>query len=465
MHCSYTHVHLIGIGGIHVSAIAKLLHTLGVSFSGSDLKENEEFAYFNANGFSVSLGCAAGNVPPQTDAVVFSSAVSEANPERQEATRRGLPQWNSHQFLGMLGEEMRQIIIAGTHGKSTTTAMMAVMAKEAGLHATTVVGTRVPQFQEGNIEIGTSDWLIAEGDEFDHHFLAYHPTVLVITGIEGDHFDIYPTIESMTDAYRALIHRVRDGGHLIVQGEDALVQALIQEERQTLQAREITVRTVGVGELCSIRLLDRASAEGMQTLQVYSQTEQMTAQLSLSVPGAMNAMNALMCYAVGEALAWPMEARVAGLKAFTGIWRRLEKIGEKDDAIILSDYGHHPTAVTRTLEAVKESYPDRRIVLCMQPHHRNRTKHLFTEFVGCFDLADVLVLVEIYDVEGRDAAEDAISSRELVDAIRARDATRHVSFAETPDAALESLRSLILPHDVVVVMGAGDIYKIAYDLV
>ncbi len=470
MHCSYTHVHFIGLGGIHVSALAKLVLSLGVSVSGSDLEENEQVKDLRERGVEVQLGHRAEHVLPETQVVVFSSAANETNPERIEAKRRGLPSFNSHEFLGELGKSMKQIVVTGTHGKSTTTAMLALMAQATGADPTTVVGTRVPQFSQGNLEIGTSDWLIVEGDEFDHHFLAYQPTVLVINNIEGDHFDIYPTIEAMLDAYRRLLKQVVQGGTIIANADDAAVTKLLQAERAELEGRAINICTVGENEGAQLVLNRRRSANGRQIVEAYSYTQSKGIAFDLQVPGAMNAMNALMCYAVGEALGWRADELSAGLASFRGIWRRLERIGEKDGVTVFSDYGHHPTAVTKTLSAIKEFYPDRRLVLCMQPHHRNRTKHLFAEFIPCFDAADVLILCEIYDVKGRDQAEDeAVSSNDLVAAIQIHDEGRAVSrtvlFTETPDASLAALRDSLQSGDVVVIMGAGDLYKIAYALV
>ena len=181
----------------------------------------------------------------------------------------------------------------------------------------------------------------------------------------------------------------------------------------------------------------------------------------LGVPGEMNARNAAMCYEVSHALTLSSQEAANALFSFRGIWRRLERIGEKNGVLVFSDYGHHPTAVTKALKAVKEFCPNRRIVLCFQPHHRNRTKHLFQEFVTCFGLADVLILVEIYDVKGRDQAEDeTVSSKDLIAAM-----DRPVVYAATPADALGELRRLLVPGDVLLIMGAGDIYKIAYDLV
>lgn len=469
MNSPFRHAHLIGIGGIHVSAVAKLLLARGIPVSGSELAANEQTAELEARGVRIAYTQAAENIPTETDVVVFSSAAGEMNPERVEATRRGLPQYNSHQFLGLWGETMKQIVITGTHGKSTTTAMMALIAKEAGLQPTVVVGTKVAQLTEGNIEIGTSEWLIVEGDEFDYHFLSYRPTALLINNIEGDHFDVYPTLEAMIEAYRQLLERVVEGGWVIANDDDVHVRALLAQEQEGLRARNIKIHLVGLGTDTDVSFKERRIVQGRQELTLVSK-ECGDVALSLRVPGAMNAMNAAMCYAASECLKIETVATVRGLGAFTGVWRRLEKMVDTPELVVFSDYGHHPTAVQKTLEAVKECYPERRLVLCFQPHHRNRTKHLFLEFVPSFDVADVLVLVEIYDVAGREQAEDEnVSSQDLCDAIRHHDADRgvkrEVRFAKDGKEALHLLKGFKQAGDVMVVMGAGSIYTIAKQLI
>ncbi|MBP9762253.1 UDP-N-acetylmuramate--L-alanine ligase [Patescibacteria group bacterium] len=476
MQSPYLHVHLVGIGGIHVSAIAKLLLALGVKVSGSDLAENELLEELRQRGVQIAIGHAAEHVPSETEAIVFSSAANEENPERAEGRRRSLPAFNSHQFLGLLGEDedMDQIIVTGTHGKSTTTAMIGVMAKATKRLIVAVVGTRVPQFSDGNLELSDTDgafdfdYLIAEGDEFDHHFLAYRPRILVINNIEGDHFDVYPTVEAMLSAYRSLIERVVERGVIIANDDDPLVRRVLSEMNPFLKEHGIRIMLVGTEDDVDYQIGERRVENGKQIISLF--TARGRVDLTLAIPGEMNARNAAMCFVVGDCMALSRGRIATGIEAFQGIWRRLEKIGEKNGITVFSDYGHHPTAVTKTLEAIKEFYPGRRIVLCFQPHHRNRTKHLFQEFVSCFGLADALVLSEIYDVKGRDQSEDeTVSSRDLIRAVEAYNGEKKVqqtvSYASNPDEALSMLQRTLLPNDVLVVMGAGDIYKIAYALV
>lgn len=469
MQSPYRHVHLIGIGGIHVSAIAKLLLSLGVKISGSDIANSELTEELRTQGVQISIGHAPENVPAKAEAIIFSSAAQETNPERVEGKKRKLPEFNSHQFLGLLGKDSTQVVVTGTHGKSTTTAMLAVMAKACELHPTVVVGTKVPQLTEGNIEIGTSDLLIVEGDEFDHHFLAYHPSILLINNIEADHFDIYPTLEAMLEAYSSLLSQVVEGGWIIANGNDERVQALLKAEQRALKARKIKVLFIGTKEGADFQVISRVIQAGEQMIEISSKKTKKIDQLKLTIPGEMNMMNAVMCYAASRALGCKAKDALNGLTSFQGIWRRLEKVADQGGIVVFSDYGHHPTAVTKTVEAVREFYPDHRVVLCFQPHHRNRTKNLFQEFITCFDQVDALLLCEIYDVAGRDQTEDGgISSKDLVDAIQRYDADRGINrtvmYTKDAQESLEQLQHSIQTGDVVLIMGAGDLYKIASDV-
>ena len=237
-----------------------------------------------------------------------------------------------------------------------------------------------------------------------------------------------------------------EGGCVIANGGDVYVKQLVETERATLEAKNIKITYVDV------------SREAPASL-----------PFTLAIPGAMNRQNAAMCYAAAECLGAAPASIVKALADFRGVWRRLEKVRDEQNLVVYSDYGHHPTAVTKTLEAVKEFYPGRRIVLCFQPHHRNRTRHLFLEFVSCFDLADELILCEIYDVAGRNHEEDeSVSSQDLVQAIQHHDAdrgsARKAIYAVHPAATLVEVQKLLRADDVVVVMGAGDLYKIAKEI-
>ncbi len=417
-----------------MSAVAKLLLAAGVRVSGSDRVENEQTRLLKDRGAVIFIGHAATNLASDIDLVIYTSAVPADNSERVEARRRGIRELTNFEFLGEWTKDKRTILVTGTHGKSTTTAMLGSILMEAKLNPTILVGSVVPGFSDGNIQCGSSDLWVIEGDEYARHFLAFHPFGVIINNLELDHTDIFSSLEDMVAAFRELLGRVQDHGVVVWNERDERVRQLMHEESERLEARGI--------QLVSF--------------------DTTTSIPSLHVPGEMNAMNARAAVSTARVLGVSEDSIAIALSSFRGIWRRFELLSDSDDVLVYSDYGHHPTAVAATLRAAHERYPERRIVLCFQPHQHNRTRHLFLDFVMSFDEADELVVCEIYDVAGREEAEDQkISSRDLVDAIIRHDAdrgvARRVEYAENPEIAVRRIKELAKPGDCVIVMGAGDI--------
>ncbi len=426
------HVHLIGVGGINMSAVAKILLAAGVQISGSDLVRNDQTDFLAARGAQIAISEMAENIPAECELVIYTSAAPDKNKERVAAKERGIPEMTNFAFLGQWFTDAKTIVVAGTHGKSTTTAMLGLILERAGLDPTVVVGSKVPGFVEGNLRLGRSDLFVVEGDEYARHFLEFQPDGLILNNLELDHTDVFPTIESLQDCFRELLQQVRSGGVVVANGTDLRVMELIASEQAGLEEKGVEI------------LLFEAS------------------DVVLAVPGTFNALNAGAAAMMARALGAESSAVVSALQDFKGIWRRFEFLKERNGASIYSDYGHHPTAVAVTLQAAHDAFPDRRILLCFQPHHRNRTKHLFLEFIPSFDQADILVVCEIYDVAGRDASIDHdISSMDLVDALTRHDADRGVKrmveYAASPTEAVQRILEASLPGDIVICMGAGDI--------
>jgi len=451
--------HLVGVGGINMAAVAKLLLAAGVRVSGSDIAENDETRALSQRGATIALGHAAENVPADADVVIHTSAAPESNPEREEARRRGVPEMTNFAFLGQWFEDAKQILVTGTHGKSTTTAMLGLMLDRAKLDPTIVVGTKVPGLADGNLRIGSSDVLLIEGDEYERHFLEFHPYGVIVNNIELDHTDVYPTLEDFVGAFRALLDRVREGGIIVANVGDANVAALLASMREELSARRIRI----------VRFNGKAKGDWRFSFQrdgamfgFALELDGVSLAYSLKVPGAFNALNAAGASLMALELGAQVPDIAETLASFPGVWRRFESLARREDVQWFSDFGHHPTAVASTLAGAREAFPGSRILLCFQPHHRNRTKHLFDDFVRCFTGADVLVFCEIYDVAGREQGEDAdVSSRQLAERVlrydAERGASRPVVYAENPNVALERIDSFVQPGDVVIVMGAGDI--------
>jgi UDP-N-acetylmuramate--alanine ligase len=455
----YRHVHVVGAGGIGVSAAAKLLLLSGVTITGTDAVETEAVGELRAMGAHIGVGYAAPNLPADAEMILYTSAESLENPERAEAARRGLRQLSYFEFIGELSRERRTVAVSGTNGKSTTTAMLGRILEEAGMDPLVIVGSKVPGFPHQNLRPGNGPFVI-EACEHQAHMLLLSPTSIVLTNIEADHLDYYRDLAHIRDTFQEYVAKVPAEGFVAWNAEDP------QSATLALSCPGVTF---GIGRDADVVARDLVAEAGCQRFVLEHHGERL-GDVKLCVPGRFNVMNALAAATGALRLGVPFAAVQKSLGSFEGLWRRFERVGEKDGVLVVSDYGHHPTAVAETLAGARAFYPGRRIVLCFQPHHRNRTKNLFDEFVASFDGADVVLLPEIYDARGRERAEDAdVSSEQLVAAVHARDAaagrSREVAFVATNDAALAWLRAQARPGDVVLVMGAGHIYKIAPQLV
>ncbi|MBN1585029.1 UDP-N-acetylmuramate--L-alanine ligase [Candidatus Uhrbacteria bacterium] len=454
-------IHVVGAGGIGLSAAAKLLVHRGKTVTGSDLAANEATAELGALGVKVAIGQGAGNLPPEAEAVIFSSAVPKDNPERVEARKRGLVELSYFDFLGQLSREYRTIAVSGTNGKSTTTALLGLMLAEAGMDPTVVVGSRLSSFEDGNLRLGKGDLLVAEACEYRANMLKMAPQTIVLTNIEEDHLDFYRDLDHIRETFQKYLDRLPQDGQAIVNADDPNVAGL------RLPANTVTY---GIEKPADYRAVDLTTKAGSQSFSLNRRGESL-GTFVVRIPGRYNAMNALAALAAAlESGASPDDLRRT-LAGFTGVWRRFQRLGKFNGSEIVSDYGHTPTAVRETVRAAREFFPGQRVLLCFQPHHRNRTRSLFNDFVMSLTQPDELVLVEIFDVAGREEPGVRISSADLLGALLSRpcavpsEAAGMFIFVPDLPAAESALRERIRPGDVVIVMGAGDIYKIAENLV
>lgn len=446
----YKNVHCIGIGGIGISAIAKFLVAHGKTVTGSDAYASNITRDLETRGVKVSIGHAAENIPANADLIVYTEAAQEDNVERAEAKKRGLKQLGHFDFLGELSKEYRTICVTGTNGKSTTTAMTGLIFEAAKLDPTVFVGSLVPGWKDGNVRIGKSDILIIEGDEYKRKMLKLHPETTLVTNIEEDHLDIYKDLDDIILAFSNLAYQT---SKVFIQNWFEFGKDLYGSDGKAkhkyfgMEMEKKSWFRIGF----RLKKAKREIVNGWQRL----------AGVELQVPGEFNMMNALGARAIAREYGIDDVVTHRALKAFRGIWRRFEKVGEFMGATIISDYGHHPTAIKGTLAAAKEFYPGRRVVLLFEPHQHNRTKELFDDFVTSFDQADVAIISEIYHVEGRVEDEGDISSKDIVDKI----ASSKVTYAKNLVAAEAQLRSVIEKGDVVIIMGAGNVDQVARNLV
>lgn len=457
-----TTIHIIGIGGIGVSAVAKLLFHEGKEVSGSDIAGGESAEECKELGMFVMMGHHAENIPPECDLVIYSDAVPPENPERRGAEARGIPQMSYAEALGELSRRKRTIAVSGTNGKSTTTAMLGLMLEAAGFDPTVIVGSKVKSFPYGNLRVGAGEWLVVEGDEHRAHMLHLHPEMIVLTNVEEDHLDYYRDLAHIKDTFDEYIRKLSLEGALVWNADDPSSTDIAE---RASPARSISYALEASADYMARRITVAAGKQEFDLLRTVAH-EELLGRASLQIPGRFNVANALAAASAALALGIPLETVAKTLAGFSGIWRRFEHLGERDGAIIISDYAHHPTSVRGTIAAAREFYPGRRIVAVFQPHQRNRTKKLFEDFVRAFAGADAVVISDIYEVPGREELEDRdISSRDLVAAIqKERRKPEEVIYSGGLEETKSLVRKLLAPNTLALIMGAGDIYTIARKL-
>jgi UDP-N-acetylmuramate--alanine ligase len=443
-------IYFVGIGGIGMSGLARLLQADGKQVSGSDLAGSALMAALVSEGIPVSLHQDGSAVPVKCDLVIYSSAVPDSHSERQLARQRGIPELN---YFSAVGEYMTQfdqaIAVSGTHGKSTTTALVGRLLEQARLDPTVLVGSLVPEFG-GNVRRGGKSIFVVEGCEHNAHMLKLRPTAIVLTNIDADHLDYYKDLDAVIAAFQHYVDQLPAGGLLVVNADDPGCQRL--ELPATAQ-----VTSYGIGGRATLQATDHQRLVGHQAFRVG------TVPFQTTLPGLFNVYNTLAMIGLGRALGVPDVAQQQTAASFRGIWRRFERLGDYRGVPVISDYAHHPTAVEATIEAAREAFPGKRVVVVFQPHQRARTKALFDLFVGALATADFLILQEIYDVAGREEAGVVVSSRDLAAAIE----ERHQQFPIfTPDAAATqtAIDDTLDSNDILLIMGAGDIYRLAESL-
>lgn len=458
-------VYFIGIGGIGVSAIARFMKAQGKEVVGSDIKPSKVTLGLEKLGIIVNYGQKEENITDDIDLVVHTASIPKTNPELKTVLEKGIRALTYAESLGLIFNGKNGIAVCGTHGKSTTSAMVGAVLEDGGIDPSVLVGSIVPRY-DGNLRIGSGRNFVAEACEYRRNFMSLYPEIIVLGNVELDHTDYYKDIEDIKASFLDFVRHLPENGVLFV-GEDGAGNAREVATRLKAEKPGITVIRFGTKEDDDFRLEDFRTEEGRTIFRVMHEGEGL-GDFRLRVPGEFNAKNALAAIAVGTYLGIPAEKIRASLESFSGIWRRFEIKGEYLGALVISDYAHHPTAVSVTVKAAKEFYPGRRIVAVFQPHQHNRTRGLYEEFLGSFDDADEVILSEIYDVAGREEAEDrTMSSQDLVRGIAARSGRLdgHISYGKDLEETRKLIDEKVQAGDVLLVMGAGDIFEIADDLV
>lgn len=437
-------IHFVGIGGSGMSGIAEVLLTLGYKVSGSDLKETPVTRRLQKLGARVFIGHQAENMKG-AQVVVTSTAVASQNPEVIAARAQGIPVIPRIEMLAELARLKYTIAIAGTHGKTTTTSMVASVLQAGGLDPTVVVGGRLKHVDSGAV-LGKGEFLVAEADESDGSFLKLSPALAVITNIDNDHLDYYGTFERICEAFVDYAARVPFYGCVIVCLDDPHIRA--QLGRMT---RRIVSYGIDSNAQCRAKNIH---VDGGGTWFDAMWGDKSLGTVRLRVPGRHNVLNALAAIAVGQELGIPFEKISEGLGAFEGVGRRMELKGEKDGILVVDDYGHHPTEIRATLAALRERYPSRRLVVLFQPHRYTRTQALWADFAACFRNADRVYVLDIYPAGEKPI--EGVTSELIVEEMR-KTHPAAAALGSPPD--LDKLREELRSGDVVVTLGAGDVWK------
>ena len=444
-------VHFVGIGGSGMSGIAEVLLNLGHSVSGSDLRRSATTDRLAGLGARIFEGHAAGHVS-DAQVVVTSTAVRPDNPEVLEARRLRVPVIPRAEMLAELMRLKHGVAVAGSHGKTTTTSMVAMVLGRGGLDPTVVVGGRLGVLGSG-AKLGRGDYMVVEADESDRSFLRLTPTVAVVTNIDREHLDTYRDLADIQEAFLGFVNKVPFYGSAVLCLDDPNLQdVLARVERRVLSYgispnAEISARDVQLRPTGSLYTAVRAG--------------QVLGPVEVRVPGQHNVLNSLAAVAVGLDLEIPFDQVREGLHDFTGVDRRFQQRGEQKGVVVIDDYGHHPTEIRATLEALRTFAGARRCVVLFQPHRYTRTQHLWDEFCRCFLQADVLLLTDVY-AAGEEPVPGA-SAQALAEAI-ANKGQRSVRYVGVLKAAMEALAQEVRPDDVVLTLGAGSVWTAGEDL-
>jgi UDP-N-acetylmuramate--alanine ligase len=470
-------IHFVGLGGIGVSAIARFFAAQGAKVSGSDRTNFDMAKELRMRGIKVFTKHDAKNVPAKTEAIIFSSAVPFDNPELSFACIRGIPCFEYVEALEEIMKEKYGIGVSGTNGKTTTTAMLGKILERAKMDPMVILGGKVTGW-DANLRLPTGspravlgkklprtalgeELFVAEACEYRRHFLKLSPKAIVLTNIEAEHLDYFRDLSDVKNAFSEYVSKLPKDGFLIYNADDKNVAAVAQKTK----AKKVS---------CSLQnknadffATNIRYEKGTQVFQVFRKEPALSlskgknaGNFSVGVPGIFNVMNALEALACAVTLGADIESARKSLAQFHGTWRRFEKVGKVGKTVIISDYAHHPAGVRATIQATKDLYPNKKILFVFQPHQKDRTLKLLNEFAEAFEEADNIILSEIYEVAGRNETAKNISSKDIAQKIG-----KHAIYSPSVKETQKLVKKFLPQFDVAVIMGAGDIYTIANNLV
>ena len=451
MYLKKYHIHFVGIGGIGMSGIAELLLNLGYKVSGSDVKSSDITDRLKELGGAIFKGHAAENIKG-ADVVVVSSAIDPDNPEVQATGQSSIPVIPRAEMLAELMRLKYSIAIAGAHGKTSTTSIVASVLAEGGLDPTVVIGGKLKSIGS-NAVLGEGDFIVAEADESDGSFLKFSPTIAVVTNIDKEHLDFYADLDAIKTVFLSFLDRIPFYGLAVLCLDNEPIQELIPRMKKRYT-------TYGMSSQADFQIRDVEFGQQKSRFNVYHRGNKM-GMIDLNLPGIHNVYNATASIAVGVELNIAFDQIKRALETVEGVQRRLEIKGESNGVTVIDDYGHHPTEIKVTLETIEENWPNRRKVVVFQPHRYSRTRALFDEFSRAFYQSDVLVVLPIYAASEKKI--EGVTSQNLCEEIKAH-GHKEVIHADGFKAALSHLKQILQPGDVLLTLGAGDVWKVGMEV-
>ena len=445
-------IHLIGAGGIGMSGLAALLMKNNAVVTGSDQTLTNVTQGLSQLGADIKIGHNTENLEPETDAVVISAAIREDNPELQIARQRGCIIYKYAEMLGELMSFYEGIAVSGTHGKSTTSGWLTYLLKQAGIDVNFIIGAEISQLGCSS-GVADSIYFVAEACEYDRSFLNLKPKISCILNIEQDHLDYYKNEEEIVEAFREFAEGTKSGGIVIANGRDANVAKIVSRLKD-----DVSCETFGLDESSNFYADNISFEDGLFAFDVYH-NNQLMGRTNISLPGRHNIQNALAVVAMAVNLGLEPERVLNLLGNFTGMDRRLMLKGRFGNITVLDDYAHHPTEIRASLAAIRQKYRPKRLWCVFQPHQYSRTRFLLDDFTESFKLADVTIVPEIYFVRDSISARQQINARILVERMQTN-GTQAI-FIDDFSAICDYLKDNVTLGDVVVTMGAGDIWKVA----
>jgi UDP-N-acetylmuramate--alanine ligase len=445
-------IHFVGIGGIGMSGIAEVLLNLGYNVTGSDLSDSSSVRRLREHGATVHIGHAESNIG-HADVVVRSTAVNNSNVEVRAALSEGIPVIRRAEMLAELMRLKYGIAVAGTHGKTTTTSMLATCLAAGGLDPTVVIGGKLDALGGSNAKLGAGEYLVAEADESDGTFNELSPTVTLVTNIDPEHLDHHGTLEHLEAEFARFANRVPFYGFSVLCLDHPRVQNLIPKVRRR-------VVTYGFARHADYRA-SNVTNEGLCTKFTVTRHDEVLGEITLDMPGYHNVSNATGAIAASLELSIPFEVVQQALQNFTGVQRRFTLVGLRNGAVLVDDYGHHPVEIEATLQATEAAYPQRKVIAVFQPHRYTRVRDLWADFCMAFNQADEVLVCPIYPAG--EAPIEGIDHETLAMEMRER-GHRGAMAVDSLDAAVTYLRDLVSENDIVVSLGAGNVNRVVQDL-